>query len=98
VESALVSHGKVGEAAQVGMPDKVKEQGTCARVTPKAGAEIAAELKNELVAHVRGGIGLFLGRTKFNSPTFCPRQEVAKIMRGVMKSLLTGKELGVYLQ
>ena len=75
----MVSHEKVGEAAQVSMPDKVKEQGTCARVTPKAGAEIAAALKNELVAHVGRGIGLFLGRTKSSSPMLCPRQEVAKL-------------------
>jgi len=92
VEIVLVSYEKVGEAAEVGMLDKVKEQGTCARVTPKAGVEIAAELKNELVAHVGDRPVARLDKIQFSDAL--PKTRSGKIMRRLMKSLLTGKELG----
>jgi len=57
VESALVSHDTVAEAAVVGMPHPIKGQGIYAYVTLNAGVEPSDELKKELVKHVRTEIG-----------------------------------------
>ncbi|HEB61263.1 MAG TPA: acetate--CoA ligase, partial [Phycisphaeraceae bacterium] len=57
VESALVSHPKVSEAAVVGYPHPIKGQGIYAYVTLNTGEEYTDELKKELVAHVRKEIG-----------------------------------------
>ena len=57
VESALVSHEAVAEAAVVGFPHDIKGQGIYAFVTLKLGYDTSDELKKELVAHVRQEIG-----------------------------------------
>src|SRR3546814_2555107 len=57
VESALVAHLKVAEAAVVGYPHDIKGQGIYAYVTLKAGIQPTEELHKELVAHVRQQIG-----------------------------------------
>jgi acetyl-CoA synthetase len=57
VESALVSHDAVAEAAVVGFPHEIKGQGIYAYVTLIVGEEYTDELKKELVMHVRKEIG-----------------------------------------
>ncbi|MCA9233746.1 MAG: AMP-binding protein, partial [Planctomycetales bacterium] len=57
VESALVSHSKVAEAAVVGRPDEIKGQAIAAFVTIKGNAEPTEELRRELKQHVRKEIG-----------------------------------------
>jgi len=57
VESALVAHKAVAEAAVVGMPHDIKGQGIYAFVTLKTGVEKTEALKKELIAHVRTVIG-----------------------------------------
>jgi len=57
VESALVSHAAVAEAAVVGYPHKVKGQGIYSYVTATAGTKVDNALRKELITHVRKEIG-----------------------------------------
>ena len=57
VESALVSHTKVSEAAVVGFPHEIKGQGIYAYVTTNTGVEVSEDLKKELVQWIRTKIG-----------------------------------------
>ncbi|MFP3457851.1 acetyl-coenzyme A synthetase, partial [Psychrobacter sp. SIMBA_152] len=59
VESALVLHDSIAEAAVVGYPHDLKGQGIYAFVTPMNGTEPSDELKKELLAHVSKEIGSF---------------------------------------
>src|SRR5690606_26814784 len=73
VESALVAHPKVAEAAVVGFPHEIKGQGIYAYVTLKAGEQPSDELQKELVAWVRKEIGPIATPTTCSGPPACPR-------------------------
>jgi len=96
VESALVSHPKVAEAAVVGMPHEIKGQGIYAFVTPKLGVEANEELKKELVAHVRKQIGPIATPDKLQFADALPKTRSGKIMRRILKKIAAGeiKDLG----
>jgi acetyl-CoA synthetase len=96
VESALVSHAKVAEAAVVGMPHEIKGQGIYAYVTLKAGEAKSDELKKELVAHVRKEIGPIATPDKIQFADGLPKTRSGKIMRRVLVKIASGKtdELG----
>ena len=90
VESALVSHKKVAEAAVVGMPHEIKGQGIYAYVTPKAGVETTDELKKELVAHVRKEIGPIATPDKIQFAEGLPKTRSGKIMRRILVKIASG--------
>ncbi len=90
VESALVSHQKVAEAAVVGMPHEVKGQGIYAYVTLKAGLEGTDELKKELVAHVRKEIGPIATPDKIQFVDGLPKTRSGKIMRRILVKIAAG--------
>jgi len=96
VESALVSHDKVAEAAVVGMPHEVKGQGIYAFVTLKVGVEKGDALKKELVAHVRKEIGPIATPDKIQFADSLPKTRSGKIMRRILTKIAAGntKELG----
>jgi len=96
VESALVSHDKVAEAAVVGMPHEVKGQGIYAYVTLKAGVDKSDALKKELVAHVRTEIGPIATPDKIRFADALPKTRSGKIMRRILSKIATGNvsELG----
>ena len=96
VESALVSHEKVAEAAVVGMPHEVKGQGIYAFVTLKVGVEKNDALKKELVAHVRKEIGPIASPDKIQFADSLPKTRSGKIMRRILNKIAAGntKELG----
>ena len=96
VESALVSHAKVAEAAVVGMPHEIKGQGIYAYVTLKAGEAKSDELKKELVAHVRKEIGPIATPDKIQFADGLPKTRSGKIMRRVLVKIASDKtdELG----
>ncbi|HUT54923.1 MAG TPA: acetate--CoA ligase [bacterium] len=96
VESALVAHPKVAEAAVVGMPHDVKGQGIYAFVTVKAGVEKSDALKKELVAHVRKEIGPIATPDKIQWADALPKTRSGKIMRRILKKIAAGdvKDLG----
>ncbi|MFV7930250.1 AMP-binding enzyme, partial [Enterococcus faecium] len=81
VESALVAHPKVAEAAVVGYPHDIKGQGIYAYVTLKAGVEAAETLRAELVAHVRKLIGPIATPDLIQWAPGLPKTRSDKIMR-----------------
>ncbi len=90
VESALVSHPKVAEAAVVGMPHDIKGQGIYAYVTLNSGVEKSDELKKELVAHVRKEIGPIATPDKIQFADALPKTRSGKIMRRILTKIAAG--------
>ncbi|MBN2568574.1 MAG: acetate--CoA ligase [Deltaproteobacteria bacterium] len=85
VESALVAHEKVAEAAVVGYPHEIKGQSIYAYVTLNAGIEKTEELKKELVAWVRKEIGPIATPEKIQWADSLPKTRSGKIMRRILK-------------
>jgi acetyl-CoA synthetase len=96
VESALVSHRTVAEAAVIGIPHEVKGQGIYAFVTLKAGLKGSEEARKELLAHVRKVIGPIATPDKLQFADALPKTRSGKIMRRILRKIAEGKieELG----
>ena len=96
VESALVAHKAVAEAAVVGMPHDIKGQGIYAFVTLKTGVEKTEALKKELIAHVRTVIGPIATPDKIQWADGLPKTRSGKIMRRILKKVAANllNELG----
>ncbi len=96
VESALVSHPSVAEAAVVGIPHEVKGQAIYAFVTLKVSVEKSDDLKKELVSHVRKVIGPIATPEKIQFADALPKTRSGKIMRRVLTKIASGnsKDLG----
>ncbi len=90
VESALVAHPKVAEAAVVGYPHEVKGQSIYAYVTLKSGIAKSDDLKKELVAHVRTLIGPIATPEKIQWADGLPKTRSGKIMRRILKKVAAG--------
>ena len=87
VESALVLHEKVAEAAVVGYPHDIKGQGIYAYVTPMSGIETSDELKEELVQLVRKEIGPFAKPDIIQWAPGLPKTRSGKIMRRILRKV-----------
>lgn len=96
VESALVSHEAVAEAAVVGFPHDVKGEGIYVYVTLKEGIEPSDELKKILVGHVRTVIGPIATPDKLQFAPGLPKTRSGKIMRRILRKIAWGQveELG----
>jgi len=90
VESALVSHELVAEAAVVGMPHDIKGQGIYAFVTLNVGVEKSDALKKELVTHVRKEIGPIASPDKIQFADALPKTRSGKIMRRILTKIAAG--------
>jgi acetyl-CoA synthetase len=87
VESALVSHPKVAEAAVTPMPHEIKGQGLYAYVTLVDGVKESDELKKELAAHVRKEIGPIATPDKIQFAPALPKTRSGKIMRRILRKI-----------
>ncbi|HVB66230.1 MAG TPA: acetate--CoA ligase, partial [Acetobacteraceae bacterium] len=87
VESALVSHPKVAEAAVVGFPHDIKGQGIYAYVTLKLGEEPTEALRRELVAWVRKEIGPIAAPDAIQWAPALPKTRSGKIMRRILRKI-----------
>lgn len=87
VESALVSHPKVAEAAVVGFPHDLKGQGIYAYVTLVAGEQPSEELRKELIAHVRKEIGPIASPDHLQWAPGLPKTRSGKIMRRILRKI-----------
>jgi acetyl-CoA synthetase len=87
VESALVSHQKVSEAAVVGYPHDIKGQGIYCYVTLMAGEKGSDALKKELVEHVRREIGPIATPDKIQFAPGLPKTRSGKIMRRILRKI-----------
>jgi acetyl-CoA synthetase len=90
VESALVSHPNVAEAAVVGYPHKIKGQSIYAFVTLNTGVEKSDDLKKELVQHVRKEIGPIATPEIIQWADSLPKTRSGKIMRRILKRIAAG--------
>ena len=91
VESALVSHPAVAEAAVVGFPHEIKGQGIYAYVTLKTGNEYTDDLKGELVKHVRNEIGPIAAPDQIQWSPALPKTRSGKIMRRILRKVADGE-------
>lgn len=89
IESALVSHASVAEAAVVGRPDEIKGQAIAAFVTLEGGKEGSDELKAELREHVAREIGALARPDDIRFTDALPKTRSGKIMRRLLRELAT---------
>ena len=87
IESALVSHPSVAEAAIVGMPHELKGQGVAAYVILKSGEEPSEMLKGEINRHVRSEIGPIANLDSLYLVEALPKTRSGKIMRRILRKL-----------
>jgi len=87
IESALVLHSQVSEAAVVGMPHEIKGQGIYAYVSLMAGTEGNEDLKQDLVALVRKEIGPIATVDKIQFSPGLPKTRSGKIMRRILRKI-----------
>ena len=87
VESALVSHDKVAEAAVVGFPHEIKGQGIYAYVTLIAGEKISDEIKKDLIEWVRKEIGPIATPDFIQFSSNLPKTRSGKIMRRILRKI-----------
>jgi acetyl-CoA synthetase len=90
IESALVSHPAVAEAAAVGRPDDLKGQALVVFVTVKAGQQAGKELKEALGAHIDREIGRFARPDSIRFADALPKTRSGKIMRRLLKEIAAG--------
>jgi acetyl-CoA synthetase len=93
IESALVSHPSVAEAAVVGMPHEMKGQGVAAFVTLKTGKMPSEELKKELINVVAKQIGALAKPDQIRFTEALPKTRSGKIMRRLLKEVASGNEV-----
>ncbi len=93
VESALVGHRKVAEAAVVARPDSLKGQALVAFVTLKGGEKPSQELKEELRAHVGHEIGSLAKPDDIRFSDILPKTRSGKIMRRLLREVASGSEI-----
>jgi acetyl-CoA synthetase len=90
IESALVSHPAVAEAAAVGKPDDLKGSALVAFVTLKQGRPADAKMKDELSAHIEKEIGKFAKPDQIRFADALPKTRSGKIMRRLLKEIASG--------
>jgi acetyl-CoA synthetase len=92
VESALVSHPKVAEAAVVGKPDELRGQAITAFVTLESGQTTSDALRKELQAHVVKEIGALARPDDIRFTDALPKTRSGKIMRRLLRDIAAGRE------
>ncbi len=91
VESALVAHELVAEAAVVGFPHDIKGEGICCFVTLKSG-DGSEQIERDLIAHVRKQIGALATPDKIRFSPALPKTRSGKIMRRLLRDIAAGRE------
>jgi acetyl-CoA synthetase len=92
VESALVNHPKVAEAAVVGRPDDLKGEGIVCFVTLRQGNTASEGMKAELKAHVVQNIGALARPDDVRFTDTLPKTRSGKIMRRLLRDIAAGRE------
>jgi len=94
LESALVSHESVAEAAVIGVPHEVKGQAIVAFVVLREGVEPTGELREELRRHVAKEIGPIAKPEEVHFVNMLPKTRSGKIMRRILRAIAEGREIG----
>ncbi len=93
MESSLVGHESVAEAAVVGRPDEIKGQGVVAFVVLKEGQSASKELSEKLRAHVAKAIGPIAKPDEIRFAEALPKTRSGKIMRRLLKQIAAGVQI-----
>lgn len=91
IESALVKHPHIAEAAVVGYPHEIKGEGVYAFVTPKANIKTSKDLKKELNEQVKKSIGSIAKPDMIHFTPALPKTRSGKIMRRILKKIAAGE-------
>jgi acetyl-CoA synthetase len=91
IESSIVAHPKVAEAAVVGMKDDLTGEAVCAFVTLKMGIKASDEIVKELKSHIDKEIGALARPKKIIFTEALPKTRSGKIMRRLLKSIANGE-------
>ncbi len=94
IESAIVSHPKVAEAAVAPIPHEIKGQAIYAYVTLMEGIKKTTKLKRDIVMHVRTEIGPVFQPEVIQFADTLPKTRSGKIMRRILKAIATGSNVG----
>jgi acetyl-CoA synthetase len=94
VESALVSHPAVAEAAAVGVPDAMKGEALWAYVVPAAGVDPSEELRRELAAIVVDHLGKSFKPSEVRFTASLPKTRSAKVVRRAIRATAMGSDPG----
>jgi acetyl-CoA synthetase len=94
IESAIVSHPRVAEAAVIGQADEDTGQSIVAFVTPEGSARDGEGLEGELREHVAKKIGKLARPKRIYLADDLPKTRSGKIMRRLLRDIATGEELG----
>jgi len=94
IESALISHPAGVEAGVSGVPDELRGEVASAFVVLKKGYTPSPGLARELIAHVRNTMGAIVVMKDVEFVSMLPKTRSGKIMRRVMRTLMTDKDLG----
>lgn len=92
IESALVAHPAVAEAAVVGMPHDLKGEGVFCFVSLHAGMAASEQMKNDLKAHVAHAIGAIARPDEVRFADALPKTRSGKIMRRLLRDIAAGRE------
>ena len=92
IESALVSHEAVAEAAAVGRPHDVKGEAVTVFVTLTGGFDPSEQLRRELMNHVRNEIGALAVPDEIHFTTALPKTRSGKIMRRLLRNIAAGRQ------
>jgi acetyl-CoA synthetase len=92
VESALVSHAQVAEAAVIGRPDDLTGTAIVAFVTPLGGTQVNDGLRDALLKHVSAHIGAIAKPKEIRFTDALPKTRSGKIMRRLLRSIAAGEE------
>jgi acetyl-CoA synthetase len=95
IESALVAHSKVAEAAVVPIPHEIKGEAIYAFVTLKEGVKPSEDLKKELLMHVRKEVGPIAAPERIQFAEALPKTRSGKIMRRILKRVASGESQGL---
>jgi acetyl-CoA synthetase len=96
IESALVSHSAVAEAAVVGFPHEIKGEGIYVYVILKEGYDASEDLEKILINHIRSAISPIATPDRFQFTSGLPKTRSGKIMRRILRKIASGdaKDLG----
>ncbi|EGZ23423.1 acetyl-CoA synthetase [Phytophthora sojae] len=92
LESTLIGHTAVAEAAVVGIPHRIKGEGICCYVTLMDGVNRSPELEKELTMEIRAKIGAFATPDIFVMAPHLPKTRSGKIMRRILRKIAQGEE------
>jgi acetyl-CoA synthetase len=92
LESTLIGHEAVAEAAVVGVPHRIKGEGICCYVTLMDGVDSTPQLEKELAMEIRSKIGAFATPDLFVAVPQLPKTRSGKIMRRILRKIAHGEE------